>query len=182
MSFATVFNSLGSSSSFDIGCSSYRRGLSATAHAQAARIWANQGVVNAIAVPLNKTDMLAFNDVSFSFCPLGEWSLLTTSTHTKTCWIGQGNPYGLGKPVALNEIARLAFDVSKKLIVEPRYSCLLAASTFAIAVGNFIRGIMGLHRKFAFLMSNPGTLVRRCPVFLLVFTPVIISFSGVNTQ
>lgn len=39
-------------------------------------------------------------------------------------------------------------------------------------------GIMGLHQKFTFLVSNPGALARRRLVFLLSFTPVSIPQNG----
>lgn len=69
----------------------------------------------------------------------------------------------------------LAFFPSLAGALMGRKFGLLSATTLTVAIGNIVRGIIGVHRELTFLVSNPGALARRCPVFLSVVTGVIIS-------
>ena len=70
------------------------------------------------------------------------------------------------------------------LVAMKVFSCggfILTAFGAMFQWGSF-GGMIRAHQKFTFLVSNPGTLARRCPVFLLAFTGVIIPQIGMVSQ
>lgn len=77
-----------------------------------------------------------------------------------------------------HEAHGISLEVSRRAIIVLNNSCFLPATAVAITVGNFVRGIMGLHKKFTFLVSKPWTVPAVAGLLLLVRTPVIIAQEG----
>lgn len=85
---------------------------------------------------------------------------------------------GHASAMAAKKLTGLALDPFVAFIVAWRNSCLLSTTAMAKAVGNIKRGIMGLHKKFTFLVSRPWTVPAVAGLLLLVRTPVIIPQLG----
>lgn len=60
--------------------------------------------------------------------------------------------------MARNIMHWLAFGMSKTLTCFFGYRCLLTAATLTIAVWDFLRGIIGVHRKRLLSVSKPGAI------------------------
>lgn len=74
--------------------------------------------------------------------------------------------------MTFQEAHRLSFDAPPTWI--SIFSYIGWLTTTAFTKFGSLRGIIGVHRKPLLSVSNPGTLARCRPVFLLVRTPVII--------
>ena len=76
--------------------------------------------------------------------------------------------------VTMDEMNRLPLDPTALRASLLGDGCKVAATTMAITVGNIVRGIMGMHKKFTFLVPSLGTIPVVAGAIRVRFTPSII--------
>lgn len=80
--------------------------------------------------------------------------------------------------VSLTKTIGNTFDDALTFLALLRNGCLLTASALAVAIGDFIRGIMGVHQNLQFCLPKPRAFRDAAGHFLLVATPVIVAQEG----
>lgn len=117
----------------------------------------------ASAMPMNIPKGLTFDISLVAIVGFCDRRLLSAATHARSAWIGVGE--FLSRPITMpsHEAYWLAFNPAIYAVVLVRNRSFLSTPAVTKAVRNLIRGIMRLHQKSPFSMSNPGTCSSTLP-------------------
>ena len=86
--------------------------------------------------------------------------------------------YGL-EDMAVKKAHRFALDGAALGARLLGYVGLLSTAAMTVTVGNVVRGIMGMHKKFTFLVPSLGTIPVVAGAIRVLFTPSIIAQKGI---
>lgn len=113
-----------------------------------------RGLLCSGVMPRDKSHRLTLYVPSGCVGTFGDRGRFTAPTFAKLChrWVN-----AFASAVTTDESHGFALDPISLLRAFFGNSGLLTTTTMAITVGNFKRGIMGLHRNLSFLMPNPAT-------------------------
>lgn len=144
-----------------IGFFGYACWHSAATHAKARRIWRFGTRKLATIVTMNKWLRLPHDVTESRIACDGDASFLPAPTHAKTARVGKLDLLTSASPLMSKNVAeRLALYPSMLRARHVGNIGLFAATAMAVAVRNFVRGIIGVHRNLPFCVK-PGTLTRR---------------------